>query len=331
MRFCLMFLFMLYCINYVQFLSYVKDKNHSNLVFVTATSKSHFNETMNQLYWMQKSRTNPVIVLVDVMHDLTEHQRDTLRRVKDVRLSVEPFNYTLLGFSSSIPTKDVMNTIMGPTNSLWKPAIVMETHRRYPHAEYIIWMDASIYFSKEFFQNTVWTLAKTFGVLVEEQPGTHIRRNTHPRSFEILQELTNDWTGPMKDYKNIHSTSGSFIVWYVKQPYGNYVMHKWMQCAYNITCMAPPGARGFKNHPLGVEYEICKRNMQGGCHRGDQSILSILLASYSKKLGVENTNGSTYSITTLYRKRLGMHSLNSKRKSFRLRYAKLNPSQWGGR
>lgn len=309
----------------------VCDSNSDPVFFLTATSKNHLNETLNQLAFLQMDKTirTPHVYINDIMHDLDISDIEKLMHINGVKTTVNRFNYKLLGFNTSYPTPDIMRVIMGPTNSMWKPPLLNFYYRKLEkHVKcfYLVYMDACIYFTPDFFQMKTWKRAEKFGVLPFENPGTRLRRNTHPRSFEILQDLTNGFTGNVSSYKRVHTVMGGFHIWRGGHKFAREIITYWKDCALNYTCMAPPGASGFKHNPVGSD--VCIRDLLGHCHRGDQSILSILLSTYSKNTGltpaVEN---STFALDIIMPNRSayskgGVHCLNSKRKDFKLKTPK---------
>ena len=163
------------------------------------------------------------------------------------------------------------------TNSAWKPHIINQVlSEDVPAQGVVIWGDASCRLNPAVLLNyKFWRLQNTVGVLA-----TNMRHNianfTHP---DMVDQLSNTImrlspSRTISDYLESPSINGASQVYRKNTFVMNQIMKPWLLCATNKDCIMPEGSSGFRGSSVS---EDCVRDLQGHCHRGDQSALSIIL------------------------------------------------------
>ena len=156
---------------------------------------------------------------------------------------------------------------------------------------YVIWGDASVRLKKKLFQpEFIPGRANALG-FYGRKTTSPVSQYTHPESFRLLAAIAGP-TVPVDpdilDYGGTCMVCGCFSMWHpMHTSIVTDVLVPWVECAKNITCMVPEGAEGFVtlNTRLNINPR-CATGFDGKCHRGDQSILSVLLRYHTKKEGL---------------------------------------------
>jgi hypothetical protein len=162
------------------------------------------------------------------------------------------------------------------TNSAWKPFIVLECLTELvAEAGFLIYADASIRFHAPMPPLGLTHALRRHSPVVGLQSNPEaIAYITHPEMVRQLSSLTG---GPsdLKAYLDIPIVYGGLNFWHASPWTLKNVAEPWAACAAREACILPSGADGFNNR-AGLS-KVCRRGLEGHCHRGDMSALGILL------------------------------------------------------
>ena len=169
------------------------------------------------------------------------------------------------------------------TNSAWKPLLILDSLLRLPTNGILIYGDASTRITAPLSQPLLNHVSRN-GFLGRLTIG-RVAHYTHPATFHALGGGRN-----ISQYLDVPMVCGCTNVWVSTRTIIQRVVRPWVACAMRESCIRPPGASGFKisrNHsligaythskPIYTRDNQCRPGLNGQCHRGDQSVLSILL------------------------------------------------------
>lgn len=123
-------------------------------------------------------------------------------------------------------------------------------------------MDASFRFTKQDIKHVI-NSAKTL-TLLAAAGGGKVAMRTHANMFNLLEENA-------CAFRNVPEMQGGFVVYYGNEFGIEHFMKPWVSCALTVGCMVPDTTpeRYYDCDKFGPVYH--------GCHRFDQSMLSILI------------------------------------------------------
>eukprot|EP00117_Sycon_ciliatum_P040635 scpid62037/ scgid29831/ len=146
----------------------------------------------------------------------------------------------------------------------WKPLVIYAAFLEF---DGVIWADASIRFRKPIREVALVKHGVGF-VGVEEPPASPVGAFTHDATLAALGVQRQSVA------KARMAVSGATI-WMRQGNVPVLLLHRWMACAFRKDCIAPTGAK------RNIKFCRLRERTSGhyiGCHRYDQSVLSILLS-----------------------------------------------------
>ena len=235
---------------------------------VTATSANHFGVATGFISSAQRyTAASWRFVFYDIIGDFTEAMRSEV--ASWCRVEYRLFNATRHG------------VVINPrvlTNSAWKPLLLLECLVELrAQSGLLIYADASIRFHAVMppveLKHTLRHSIPVVGLSNNE--GEVVARITHPG---MVRELADIVGGPsdLQQYMRVPVACGGIHFWSATDWTIQHVMRPWAACAARDSCILPSGASGFNNR-AGLP-ALCRKGLEGHCHRGDMSALSIVLS-----------------------------------------------------
>ncbi|KAK7481182.1 hypothetical protein BaRGS_00027615 [Batillaria attramentaria] len=227
-----------------------------NLIFVTAASANHYNESQGLLkdlhekvFPFLKTRTKLTFKLVYYDLGLSKPQQALLRKHAKFEVIRFPFERLPVVFKNL-------------KTCIWKPLLV-KAHLK--HSDVTFWMDASMRF-KDGNLTAILQQVNSIGLLIS-------------RTFWMLPAHV---AQPMLDYFRVkpcllspfYEMAGGFIVFKNELLVQRAIVDSWVACAFSPNCLCP-GKDCIKL--FGGCYNENKTYSK--CHRFDQSAMAVILAS----------------------------------------------------
>ena len=213
---------------------------------VTAVSDNHANEVEAMVATVQRVMPQRGVIIYDL--GLTVSNIKRLRSFCNVSIRHFP--------SHLYP--DLVKEIL---EYRWKPLIIFLVFHEFGG---VAWADASIRFKQKI--STVPFFRRGHGFV-----GFNIRRLSPVGSFTHNGTLVA--LGVERDrVAKSKTTIGTFNIWLSGHDTSEVLLDHWNTCAFDQQCMAPPGARRGC-----CMFELKKTFQYMGCHRYDQSALSVIL------------------------------------------------------
>ncbi|CAH1774564.1 unnamed protein product [Owenia fusiformis] len=221
-----------------------------NFVFVTASSRNHFNESLELIGGIQTYYPDRDIYYYDIgLEDENVAKIKTMCRVK----------YRQFDFEAYPPHVSIIKTYA------FKPLIIKEMMTE--HRVGVFWVDSSIRF-KTGETETLWEKMKNGNglVLFINTFINKISAVTHPDMYEFLPADEQEMRG------RTTYGCGALLIYNTKFAYEHFF--QWfLLCALNAQCIAPVGSR------IKCDEESKDRSAYRNCHRFDQSALNILISN----------------------------------------------------
>lgn len=153
-------------------------------------------------------------------------------------------------------------------NYAWKPLVIADVMKYY---EQIMYIDASIRFKSTDASDLIDKSSQT-GV-VASYIGFRLPCFTHPNAFKWFGETS-------ESYDQVGTIEGNFII-FNRNFLTALILKAWVTCALDESCIAPKGAR-----------------LKGccGCHRFDQSVITIINSFFFQQQSVYSFNNNLYNI-----------------------------------
>ena len=235
-------------------------------ILVTGTSHNHF----AQLYGLVHSAQRHLpptwrVVVYDLLGDLAP--TDAARVASWCRVEYRRFD-----------TQRVHNSTWFQrylTLSVWKPSIIRESLLALPPGGIVFYADTSVRLHEPLSPALI-AAVQTRG-FVGRQTASPIAMYTHP---QMATELARDRSVAevpvnISDYNTAPMVCGCMLMW-ANMPFAlDQLLTPWEKCINRRACILPEGADGQDNH-IGLSTR-CRPGLDGHCHRGDQSALSIIL------------------------------------------------------
>lgn len=181
------------------------------------------------------------------------------------------------------------------TNSAWKPLVILESVSLLAEGGLILYGDASTRLTQDLLQPSLLNaLASAGGVLGRATSGD-VAHYTHPHTFAAMGNGRS-----IEHYHGVPIVCGCVSLWQPTAAVLKQVLEPWAACAAQEQCIKPAGADGFKIDGRYVEGHSCRPGLQGHCHRGDQSVLSILLHDRAVSNATRNGSAAPGSLPYLY-------------------------------
>ena len=234
-------------------------------MLISGVSANHFNEIHQMVGSAQLVLPeNWSITIYDLIGDLSSDQTMTIQtwcRVK-LRRFVPP-----TGFHGAELKK--------LTNSSWKAIIIQDAFRSLPLGSIVLYTDASSIFRSRFEHIIEHTRQVGFSGRKTSSP---VSQYTHPDTIKALSKILpkNASSSDILSYIFTPVIAGGISFWLVDPAIEELVLEPLLQCSLNDACILPKGASGYR----GSEKRKCIPSLSGTCHRGDQSVLSVILFGY---------------------------------------------------
>jgi len=170
------------------------------------------------------------------------------------------------------------------TNSGWKPLVIAACIARLPAGGILVYADASMRFMHPLTSTSrLLSLARCHG-FVGKTAASPLSNYTHP---DMLGQLARLIRGGLAEqqltaYSHAPMVCGCVGVFINVAFTREHIISPWVACATTPACILPAGADGFKVYgsPTGsiAGFDAqCRPGVEGHCHRGDQSALSVIL------------------------------------------------------
>jgi hypothetical protein len=156
------------------------------------------------------------------------------------------------------------------TNSAWKPLVIMESLSLLPEGGILLYGDASSRLMKPVLSHAPLMAALAVTGVVGRVTSSPVAHYTHPQTFVAL-----GGGRAIGQYTAVPMMCGCVSLWQPGPTLMQRVLKPWTDCARREDCIKPKAASGFKLN--GHYTHPCQPGLSGHCHRGDQSVLSILL------------------------------------------------------
>ena len=249
-------------------------------ILVTAVSRNHF----AQLHGLVHTAQNHLpqhwrIVVYDLIGDVPA--ADVHNVGSWCGVEYRRFN------QSSVPPTTWFPKYL--TLSVWKPIIIRDCLRELPQNGLVFYADTSTRFHEPL-TNDLLEAARRTG-FVGRQTASPVAMYTHPQMAVELARLrrpAHQTRGGSSDvlvdastanlstrYKNAPMVCGCISLWAHTPTVMQQLIAPWVECVSMRDCILPTGADGQDNH-IGLS-KTCRPGLEGHCHRGDQSALSIIL------------------------------------------------------
>lgn len=222
------------------------DPTMLNFPVVGAISDNHVNEMLDMPSSIVKNMPERGILIYDL--GLNARSQQTLTAL---------CNVTVRGFRRDVHP----DFLKGLHGMRWKPLILHSVMQEFGG---VLYADASIRFKKKI--NTIRYFSKGTG-FIGFSPA-----NVSPVSAFTHESTMNSLGMPRKDTAHQWLTIGGIQVWIDRRVVRETLMRQWLGCALSPKCMNPPGAT-----PYGCNFGARYQGGFIGCHRYDQSAISVIL------------------------------------------------------
>ena len=158
------------------------------------------------------------------------------------------------------------------TLSVWKPPIIKDSLMSLGPGGIVLYADAAVRLHGPLSSSLI-AAVQEHGFL-GRQTASPVSSYTHP---QMAIELGNQRHAQVSltDYATAPMVCGCISLWARKPFVVDRLLDPWMSCTTRPACILPPGADGQDNR-AGLSTK-CRPGLEGHCHRGDQSALSIIL------------------------------------------------------
>ena len=259
-------------------------------VLVTGVSGNHFAEMRGLVYTAQRHLpTGWPIVIYELVGDL----KDSARRAATAWCGVEVRRFELERFNITLDPRLL-------TVSMWKPFMIRQCLLSLPASGIVVYADASTRFHEPLGAALLDAVTRT-GFIGRRTAGP-VALYTHPRMAAELLQLGAGRSGDIRDYLDAPMVCGCFSLW--SSAALRRVVEPWLACASRRECILPPGADGLDNRVKGMS-KLCKRGLEGHCHRNDQSALSIILHDAFRERSTTTSGSSVPHTSSHLRLRAG--------------------------
>lgn len=236
------------------------SEHDKTVAVVTGFSENHFTESVDMIASIQRySPTSPIIV-----YDLgiSDSSRKTLQSFCHVKIRTFPFDK----YPSHVRNLEAC---------AWKPIIVQEVLQEFSK---VLYGDASIRLMQEI--GNLLQLLETASPIIGQStaPSGPAGSYTHDGTLQYFN-ISRD------KYKDVDMFAATYILIKRNPIIEETIIPQWVSCAMDVGCISPSGA---KKWPCLTRLQENDHNAFIGCHRYDQSALSIVLfktfgrSSYNK-------------------------------------------------
>ncbi|KAK7483741.1 hypothetical protein BaRGS_00025062 [Batillaria attramentaria] len=228
-------------------------------IFVTAVNSEYYFKLQHLVYSATLNvfphLSNYTFIVYDLGLDKTKREK-----------TVKNCNCTVLDF----PFRKLPPFVRKLKCYTWKPPIVRTMIDK---ADFVIWMDSSVYWFESTPLEAIFTRAKERGLqLILDQSGSiAVRTGT---------EMFNFYGDDPCQYEPHGEMYGGYGIFHNEPFVVKAVLDPWVSCAFDQNCMCFNGSESMRDCPHGLPRQ---RNV---CHRFDQSSLEIIVS----KLYNERTN-----------------------------------------
>ena len=243
-------------------------------ILVTATSSNHFAQLRGLLHTAQLHLPRRWrIIVYDLLDDLSPSDVGSLREWCGVEY--RRFN------ASRVRDTWERNYL---TLSVWKPFIIYDCLREVPRQGIVLYADTSTRLHEEL-SNELLTAVQSIG-FVGRRTASPVAMYTHPMmAVELARGRQRRRDGDRfavaeaanlsAHYMDAPMVCGCVSLWANTPAVMHRLIRPWAECAMERSCILPHGADGQDNR-IGLSTR-CRPGLEGHCHRGDQSALSIIL------------------------------------------------------
>ena len=249
-------------------------------LLVTATSSNHFAQ-LHGLVHSAQLHLPPSwrIVVYDLLGDLAPSD---VHKLSEEWCGVE---YRLFNSSRTHATWDRGYL----TLSVWKPLIIHDCLRELPPKGIVFYADTSTRLQEPLSANLL-AAVQEIG-FVGRQTTSPVAMYTHPQmaaelaaarlrrssssSHNVDEQTAAAATNQSARYMDAPMVCGCINLWAHTPDVMERLLAPWAECTRTRSCILPPGADGQDNR-IGLSTR-CRPGLEGHCHRGDQSALSIVL------------------------------------------------------
>ncbi|XP_071102091.1 uncharacterized protein [Haliotis cracherodii] len=216
-------------------------------VFLTAASANHFTESQAMIETLDKNILPGLKNYLFYYYDMGLHKNQ-------VEL--------LQNFSKAVVRKYPFDRLPGRFSYLrcytWKP-LILQAH--FDSAEYVIWMDSSVRFTKNN-KKAMFQKLRMTGVLMS------------PANFPFAQHtsmhLFSYFNSDPCHYSMYQETEANFILLHNQPFVRRLIMDPWVACAVDPNCMCHYGSTQLFRCPTHTR-------RYGKCHRYDQSTIGLIV------------------------------------------------------
>jgi hypothetical protein len=229
------------------------DLTVDDFTFVMASSRNHFEESLDAVASIQEHFLRSRIIFFD--WNLKASQREEIRRwcrveLRDFGLKQTP---TFAQFTEKVPRYQSMKIVA-------VSRVMVET-------PYVVWVDASVRFRHGDMQDAI-DRARRIGILFLSDIPTHSTfAVTDPRMYAFLP------TNVDAQKRTRHVQTTSFIL-VNKEHVFRHVVWWWLLCAFEKSCIAPNENVNCTTSDVSSAFDEFL-----GCHRVDQSAANILVSN----------------------------------------------------
>ena len=256
-----------------------EDFLHCRLVVLTAISSNHFHEAEDMFASVQANLPHTRIIVYDIGLNINE----TTKLSTYCNVEIRTFDF------SKYPLH--VKTLI---KYAWKPIIVSEVSREY---EVVLYGDASLRIYRPAAQGITQHLLE-FPYVPGPLDLNPITGLTHDSTLNYLGlNMSRAMAAKQIDY----TIPGTLFCMWLTEVIREKLMKRWLDCALHEECIAPPGTS-----PYGCKFKI-KGGAYIGCHRFDQSALTVILyQEFGLKSRKGLNNGTHYywdgqrSVTNFY-------------------------------
>ena len=162
------------------------------------------------------------------------------------------------------------------TLSVWKPLIILDCLKALGPDGVVLYADTSTRLHQRL-SDALLAAVRILG-FVGRQTASPIALYTHPQmAVELFRQKPRNETtaGNLSTYLDAPMVCGCIGLWANTPFVLEHLLKPWASCTARPACILPAGADGQDNH-IGLP-KLCRPGLEGHCHRGDQSALSIIL------------------------------------------------------
>ena len=231
---------------------------------MTATSANHF----QQLHGLIRTAQNFLpaawrIVVYDLVGDMANHE---LHKLSDW-CGVEYRRFDPRRLNASWNPKYL-------TLSVWKPLIIRDCLLEFPENQgLVLYADTSTRIHGPLSASLI-AAALSSGI-VARKTASPVAYYTHERMVVEIAKIMNNTRSSLKYYMDVPMVCGCLSLWANTPFILEQVIAPWVTCTQQRNCILPTGADGQDNR-IGLSTK-CVPGLEGHCHRGDQSALSVIL------------------------------------------------------